>query len=165
MKALTVTLLVVVCFSLASWMQNKEKFNKENTYKTVVIGDQTWMAENLSVSTFRNGDTIQEMKTLDEWKMAAKQRKPAWCYYNNDASNGTKYGKLYNFFAVSDPRGLAPKGWHIPTGNDWVKLSKFLGNKREVGAKLKSINGWFKNGNGINSTGFTALPLAHVSLQ
>ena len=61
-------------------------------------------------------------------------------------------------YAVSDPRGLAPNGWQIPTGNDWFELSDFLGDKKNAGSKLKSTNSWLKNGNGTNSTGFSALP-------
>jgi len=81
---------------------------------TVNIGTQTWMAKNLNVSIFANGDPIPEVKTNEEWKKAAEEKKPAWCYYENDPANGAIYGKLYNWYAVSDPRGLAPKGWHIP---------------------------------------------------
>ncbi len=158
MKALIASLVIVVCLTLTSWKKNNEKFNGRNTYKAIVIGNQTWMAENLNVITFRNGDTIQEVRTIEEWKAAGKQKKPAWCYNNNDSSNGSIYGKLYNFYAVSDPRGLAPNGWQIPTGNDWFELSDFLGDKKNAGSKLKSTNSWLKNGNGTNSTGFSALP-------
>ena len=136
MKALIASLVIVVCLTLTSWKKNNEKFNGRNTYKAIVIGNQTWMAENLNVITFRNGDTIQEVRTIEEWKAAGKQKKPAWCYNNNDSSNGSIYGKLYNFYAVSDPRGLAPNGWQIPTGNDWFELSDFLGDKKNAGSKL-----------------------------
>src|ERR1043165_1390179 len=91
--------------------------------QSVQIGTQTWSTKNLDVSKFRNGDAITEAKTAAEWMAAAEQRKPAWCYYNNDASNGKKYGKLYNWFAVSDPRGLAPDGWHVPSDAEWITLT------------------------------------------
>jgi len=90
------------------------------TFDIVVIGSQTWMAENLNVSHFLNGDPIPHVQTNEEWLKAAENRRPAWCYYNNDPVNGKKYGKLYNWFAVNDSRGLAPPGWHIPT--DGVRI-------------------------------------------
>ena len=83
----------------------------------VKIGNQIWMVKNLNVETFRNGDHIHEAKTLEEWKIAGENQKPAFCYYNNDPKNGTIYGKLYNWYAVNDPRGLAPAGYHIPYDN------------------------------------------------
>lgn len=73
-----------------------------------------WLAENLNVSCFRNGDIIDEVRSDEDWERYGNDHKPAWCYYNNDPENGKRYGKLYNWFAVNDPRGLAPKGWHIP---------------------------------------------------
>jgi len=121
-------------------------------YKTVVIGTQTWMAENLNVSTFRNGDPIPEVKNVEEWTKAGEEGKPAWCYYDNDPKNGDKFGKLYNWFAVNDPRGLAPVEWHIPSDKEWNKLKSSLGGKRKAGEKMK-IEGESAN----NSSGFTGL--------
>ena len=109
-------------------------------YKSQKIGKQIWMTENLSVSTFRNGDTIFEAKTDEEWILAGKQGRAAWCYYNNDQANGLKFGKIYNWFAVSDPRGLAPLGWKIPEFEDFNSLDTYLWG--EVGLKLKSSSGW-----------------------
>lgn len=109
-------------------------------YKTVTIGTQVWMKENLNVSTFRNGDPIPEAKTDEEWKRAGEEGKPAWCYYDNDPKNGTKYGKLYNWYAVNDARGLAPSGYHVPTDEEWRVLIDFLGN--EVEKEMKSTSGW-----------------------
>ena len=123
----------------------------------VTIGTQVWMAENLNVSTFRNGDPIPEAKTDEEWEKAGEEGKPAWCYYDNDASNGTKYGKLYNWYAVNDPRGLAPNGYHIPTDAEWTQLSDYLGGESEAGTKMKSTSGWAQN-NGTNSSGLSCLP-------
>jgi hypothetical protein len=94
--------------------------------QTVKIGSQVWSTRNLDVSTFRNGDPIPEAKTDEEWKDAGNNQQPAWRYYNNDPANGKKYGKLYNWFAVVDPRGLAPVGWHVPTQQEWVALHSFL---------------------------------------
>jgi uncharacterized protein (TIGR02145 family) len=111
-------------------------------YKTVTIGTQVWMKENLNVSTFRNGDPIPEAKTDEEWKAAGDAKQPAWCYYNNDPKNGTKYGKLYNWYAVNDSRGLAPEGWHVPTDEEWTVLIGYLGGEKDITKKIKSTSGW-----------------------
>jgi len=106
-------------------------------YKTVVIGTQTWMAENLNVDRFRNGDLIAHAKTDEEWQKAKDNKQPAWCYYNNDPELGERYGKLYNWYAVNDSRGLAPKGWHISTKYDWTILTDYLGGASSAGYVLK----------------------------
>ena len=110
--------------------------------QTVTIGNQVWMTKNLDISTFRNGDTIPEAKTNEEWKKAGENKQPAWCYYDNDPANGAKYGKLYNWYAVNDPRGLAPIGYHIPSDAEWTKLTDFLGGESVAGTKMKSKSGW-----------------------
>jgi uncharacterized protein (TIGR02145 family) len=111
-------------------------------FKSVKIGTQIWMTENLNVSTFRNGDAIPEAKTDEEWKQAGKEGKPAWCYYNNDPKNGAKYGKLYNWYAVTDPRGLAPTGWHVPSHDEWKTLEDQFGGIVGYVEKMKSASGW-----------------------
>jgi uncharacterized protein (TIGR02145 family) len=128
-----------------------------NEYKSVKINSQEWMAENLNVSHFLNGDLIPEAKTAEEWEKAGKAGLPAWCYYNNDPSNN-KNGKLYNFYAINDPRGLAPKGWQIPQNINWSKLISYLGTVDIAGLKLKSTAGWKSDGKGNNLSGFQALP-------
>lgn len=138
----------------------------ENSPNEIRIGTQTWMAENLNVESFRNGDLIPEAKTKDEWKKAGEEGKPAWCYYQNDPENGKKYGKLYNWHAVNDSRGLAPEGWSIPSLADYYLLEKQVKKMKDVygdvnrhsGIKLKSIEGWKYNGNGTNESKFEALP-------
>jgi uncharacterized protein (TIGR02145 family) len=132
--------------------------NTTKDYKTVKIGNQTWMTENLNVDRFRNGDLIPEAKTGDEWELAGKNKQPAWCYYDNDPANGEKYGKLYNWFAVNDSRGLAPAGYHVPSDSEWITLSAYLGGENVAGDKMKSSSGWNENGNGTNSSGFSGLP-------
>jgi uncharacterized protein (TIGR02145 family) len=118
-------------------------FSVSNSFaQTVTIGSQTWTTKNLDVATFRNGDLIPEAKTDEEWKAAGENKQPAWCYYDNKAANGTKYGKLYNWYAVNDPRGLAPIGYHIPTDEEWTVLSTFLGGEDVAGKKMKSSSGW-----------------------
>ena len=128
---------------------------------SVKIGDQIWMKFNLNVDRFRNGDIIPEAKTEGEWKEAGKYKQPAWCYYDNDPKYGEKYGKLYNWYAVNDPRGLAPKGWHIPSDAEWTELTDYLGGQKKAGAKMKSKEGWSDGGNGTNSSGFSGLPGGH----
>jgi uncharacterized protein (TIGR02145 family) len=125
---------------------------------TVRIGTQNWAVANLNVTTFRNGDSIPEAKTNKEWVTAGESGKPAWCYYNNDPANGKKYGKLYNWYAVNDPRGLAPAGWTLSSDADWTKLTYYLGGQEAAGKKMKSASGWIDGYMGTNETGFTGLP-------
>jgi uncharacterized protein (TIGR02145 family) len=129
-----------------------------NHCKTVTINKQVWMADNLNVSHFRSGEIIMQATTIDEWVKAGKEGKAAWCYYNNDSLNGSKYGKLYNYYAVTDPRGLAPKGWHVPSKTDFHSLITFLGGMYTAGFQLKNTFLWSLNGNGNNESGFMALP-------
>ena len=118
-------------------------FSVSNSFgQTVTIGNQTWTTKNLNVATFRNGDPIPQAKTDEEWKAAGENKQPAWCYYDNKVANGTKYGKLYNWYAVVDARGLAPAGWHVPTDEEWTVLSTFLGVEDAAGKKIKSTSGW-----------------------
>ena len=127
-------------------------------YQTYRIGGQTWMAANLNVTRFRNGDPIMEAQNREEWKQADLDGIPAWCYYLEDAENAVKFGKLYNWHAVRDPRGLAPEKWHIPTMEEWNRMLDFLGGAEKAGALLKDTTGWTAKGNGNNLTGFTAKP-------
>jgi uncharacterized protein (TIGR02145 family) len=120
------------------------------------LDTSNWASKNLDVDHFRNGDKIPEAKTAEEWDEAEYYRKPAWCYYDNDPENGKIYGKLYNRYAVSDKRCLAPDGWHIPSDEEWTELENLLGE--EAGKKLKSKNGWKDSGNGTDLIGFNALP-------
>jgi len=143
LSALVMTALLVTSFG-------------DSGYKEVTIGKQVWMTENLNVDKFRNGDPIPYAKNQEEWEKAGKNGQPAWCYYNNDPAYGLTYGKLYNWYAVNDTRGLAPKGYHIPTDTEWTILEKHLG--QEAGKKMKSKSGWKENGNSSNISGFSALP-------
>lgn len=125
---------------------------------TVVIGSQFWSTKNLDVATFRNGDPIGEAKTADEWQAAGEKGEPKWCYYENDPSNNLKYGKLYNWYALADARGICPTGWHVPTDLEWTALTDYLGGLPVSGAKMKNTIGWEENGNGNNKSGFSGLP-------
>lgn len=128
------------------------------SYKTVKIEKLEWMADNLNSDVFRNGDPIPEAKTDAEWFQAGKEGKPAWCYYENKIENGNKYGRLYNWYAVNDSRGLAPDGWHVSGDAEWRRVTDFLGGEDAAGTKMKSSNGWNTDGNGTNESGFTGLP-------
>ena len=105
--------------------QQSSVLNNKNSTIGVLIGEQEWMINNLDVTNFKNGDPIPEAKTMEEWNRAAKEGRPAWCYFDNDPSTNSK-GKLYNWYAVNDPRGLAPIGWKVATVSDWQKLELHL---------------------------------------
>ena len=130
---------------------------KPEELEEIKIGDQVWSKKNLNTDRFNNGDIIPHAKTEEQWKKAALNKQPAWCYFKNDVANGTKLGKLYNWYAVNDPRGIAPDGWRIPTDSDWKQLVNYLGGSYEMGwgysdpaNKMKSTTGWglFKEGGG-----------------
>lgn len=103
-----------------------------DTDKKVLVGDKVWTTKNLSVTKFKNGDAIYEAKTAEDWELAKKDKKAAFCYYNNDKLNEEKFGCLYNFYAVKDERGLAPEGWHIATDEEWSDLISFHGGKNLI---------------------------------
>jgi len=180
------SLVLTLIFSTINVLVGQVTDVNGQTYKTVVIGNQTWMAENLNIDRFRNGDLIPQAKTNDEWNRASENKQPAWCYLFNDPANGLKFGKLYNWYAVNDPRGLAPEGYYIPTSQDWRLFEGYLGE--DISNILKSTSGWNNygcqecegksdlmpncsackgnpknsikpfSGNGVNSIGFNALP-------
>jgi uncharacterized protein (TIGR02145 family) len=128
------------------------------TVDSVAIGTQIWKLKNLDVTTYRNGDTIPQVTDGAQW---AGLTTGAWCYYNNDPANAAIYGKLYNWYAVNDPRGLAPLGWHIPTDTEWTTLTTFLGGESEAGGKMKEAGTthWLSpNTRGTNESGYTGLP-------
>jgi uncharacterized protein (TIGR02145 family) len=136
-----------------------------NTYKTITIGTQTWMAENLRTTKYRNGEPITEVSDSLAW---GKFRTGAYCntiYCNNDIRMIATYGRLYNWYAVADPRNLAPSGWHIPTDDEWTELANYLGGPNVAGGKLKEsgIMHWIYGFGATNETGFTALPGGHRS--
>lgn len=129
-----------------------------NVYKTVTIGTQIWMAENLRTTKFRNGDPIPNISANTSWTALTTG---AYCWYNNDAANKAGYGALYNWYAVNDSRNISPIGWHIPSDEEWKALTIFLQGKSLAGGKLKEtgIVRWADpNSGATNSSGFTALP-------
>jgi uncharacterized protein (TIGR02145 family) len=130
----------------------------------VTIGTQVWTTTNLNVSTFRNGDQIFYAATQKDWQKASEESIPAYCYLNFDSKNDKKYGKLYNYFAVADRRGLAPAGWHVPSRTEYLKLIATLGGEKVAGVKMRGTTGWdikdkyqFAIGNGDNSSGLNML--------
>jgi uncharacterized protein (TIGR02145 family) len=127
-----------------------------NTYPVVAIGEQCWTAHNLNVSHYRNGDPIPQITNDQDWLNATGG---AWCYYANNTENGVIYGKLYNWYAVNDPRGLAPEGYHIPSQDEWMQMKDFLGGYMVAGGPLKSTEHWqAPNVGATNETGFSAVP-------
>jgi uncharacterized protein (TIGR02145 family) len=129
----------------------------QNTLKTIKIGKQTWMVNNLDAARYRNGDPIPKVSSKAEWAVLTTG---AWCYYDDDSvTYATIYGKLYNWYAVNDPRGLAPKGWHIPTEVEWTSLISFLGADSANGKlKVTGTTYWKYNKDATNTSGFTAYP-------
>jgi uncharacterized protein (TIGR02145 family) len=146
-----------------------------NSYNSIIINGQEWMKENLKVSKYRNGDPIGEVSDVEQWAAIWNNGTPtgqaAWCYYNNDAANNATYGKLYNWYAVADPRGLCPAGWHVPSDAEWYTLENYLDptvnnpnatgyRGTDVGGKLKAVSSLWSSPNtgATNSSGFTAFP-------
>lgn len=136
--------------------------------QNVSIGRQVWSSRNLDVSNFKNGDVIPQAKSKADLDIAAEKGEAAWCYYNHESAIGNKYGKLYNWYAVIDPRGLCPVGWHLPSVEEWRILESHLGED-DSGRKMKTKSNWkvadtsMGGVNGNNESGFSALPAGRYS--
>jgi len=129
-----------------------------NVYNTVKIGNQVWMAENLKVTHYRNGDPIPNVTNNTQWSGLTTG---AYCNYDNDPNNAITYGRLYNWYAVAESRNLAPIGWHVPSDTEWQILIDYLGGAAVAGGKLKEsgTTRWISPNTGAtNESGFTALP-------
>lgn len=129
-----------------------------NVYKWVRIGTQVWMAENLNTSKFLNGDVIPIVVHNRQWSYLTTA---ACCNYENNDNFGETFGRLYNWFAVSDNRNMAPSGWHIPSHDEWSILINKLGGENIAGGKLKATGTslWsYSNIGATNQSGFSALP-------
>jgi uncharacterized protein (TIGR02145 family) len=129
-----------------------------NKYTSIILGSQEWTVENLKVTRYQNGDTIPYISDNTEWFSIING---ACCDYENDSANTITYGKLYNFFAVNDPRFICPTGWHVPIDAEWSILSNYLGGQNVAGGKLKEsgTSHWMSpNMWATNVSGFTALP-------
>jgi uncharacterized protein (TIGR02145 family) len=133
-----------------------------NSYKVVKIGNQVWMVENLKTAKYNDGTTIPNVLDNIQWSNLTKG---AWVYYNNDASNNIKYGKLYNWYAVSKRtngnKNICPTGWHVPTDAEWSVLTDYLGGRNVAGGKMKEVGTtiWNElNKDASNTSLFTGLP-------
>lgn len=130
---------------------------------------ENWAFENFEGTTFRNGDPIPQVTDPDQW---ATLTTPAWRYYNNDPANGRIHGKLYNWYAINDSRGLAPVGWRVPSLQDWQQLAECLGGAETAGQKLKTTGNlntndglWTSLNTGTNEVGFSALPSGTIDMN
>jgi uncharacterized protein (TIGR02145 family) len=149
-----------------------EKMNREVTTsikKANHVGQETknkekwiWMEGNLDVDRFRNGDKIPRARNAEQWVAASRRGEPVWCYYYDDANNGKKYGKLYNWYAVNDARGLAPEGWHIPNYDELNEWHKSLGVDHFAMKKIIGTNDRDKKDNETNKI-FNGLPGGYIN--
>ncbi|MBN1766018.1 MAG: fibrobacter succinogenes major paralogous domain-containing protein [Sedimentisphaerales bacterium] len=132
--------------------------NDGRSYKTVKIGNQVWMAENLRETKYRNGDAIQRITNNSLWVYS---QNGSYCVYANDGKKLETYGCLYNWLAVNDSRNIAPPGWHVPSDSEWQTLLDHLGGEYVAGGKIKETGTahWKgSNAGATNESGFTALP-------
>jgi uncharacterized protein (TIGR02145 family) len=166
----TMLLLAISCKKENNFITNRTSapalatdINETGKFTSIYIRGQHWMATNLAVTHYRNGDPIPQVQDMQKW---GKLTTGAWCWYKNDSATGKPYGRLYNWYAVTDPRGLAPTGWHIPSEAEWDTLSTHFGGPLKSGGKLKDTGTiqagtglWQSpNGNATNKSGFTGLP-------
>lgn len=160
-KYLSLLFIHIIIFSFAQSNEKNTESNDGKTYNTVVIGSQTWMTENLDVSRFRNGDPIPHAQSDRDWMLAGEEKKPAWCYVTIDEKEKdkivTKYKKLYNSYAINDPRGIVPDGWRISTTEDWKKLDEYLISEKMEINDIVSREYWDKT-KGTNKTGLNLQP-------
>jgi uncharacterized protein (TIGR02145 family) len=122
-----------------------------NYYSTIVIGTQVWMAENLKVTKYRDGTAIPTGYSNSDWQGLSTG---GYAVYGDDEDNVDTYGYLYNWYATTNSRNIAPEGWHVPTDAEWTTLIDYLGGSSVAGGKMKDNINW----NGTNESGFTALP-------
>lgn len=154
---ITVTIANQTGTSLSAFLVLEMKDAEGNSYNTVKIGTQEWMSENLRTTKYANGDPIVNTVGLTEWSALSTG---AWSHYNNNPAFNASYGKLYNWYAVTDSRKLCPAGWHVPNESDWTKLTDYLGGESVSGGKMKVIGTQYwnsPNAYATNESGFTAL--------
>ena len=159
MKFIPIIIAAIILESCSTQNPNPNNNGSNNTtLSTVTICSQVWMTKNLDVSTYRNGDAIPQVSDPSAW---GNLTTGAWCYYNNDPAMGIIYGKLYNWYAVNDTRGLAPIGYHIPSDAEWTTLETCLGGSTFAGGAMKEagLMHWLSPNTGAtNSSGFAGLP-------
>ena len=149
--------LLLVFLGITTLQAQTVKDIDGNVYKTVTIGTQTWMAENLKTTKFDDGTPIPLATDYDEWHALAT---PAYSWYENNATSKNSYGALYNWYSVNSGK-LCPKGWHAPSDDEWTTLTNNFGTNDIAGGKLKETGTthWqTPNGDATNEGGFTALP-------
>ena len=130
-----------------------------NVYESVIIGQQEWMVQNLRVSRYSDGSQLPYVEDNYTW---SNLYSPAWCWYNNDSSNDSLYGKIYTFYVGADTntKNICPYRWHVPNDQEWLTLINYLGDNghyAQEGLVLKSTSGW-GDGNGTDNYGFKGLP-------
>lgn len=150
------TLLLALVLMLAG-ISLSAQTGRTDTVSTVRIGNQVWMKYNVAATTFRNGDSIAYIPIAKEWAISGQYGIPAYVAYGNEPDNLRRYGLLYNYFAVTDPRGLCPNGFRVPSDADWRELEQVL-TRDAAAQQLKSSSGWLQNGNGADAYHFSALP-------
>lgn len=148
--------LFVALFSILAYSVQGQDTTEQVIYPIDIQG-HTWQLTNLALTTFANGEAIPQAETEEAWNLAAKEGTPAWCYYLNREDFGDKYGVLYNWYAVNDERGLAPKGWWIPTKVEFDSLCEAIGCNN-IPIKLKAKGEWILSEGITNESGFAALP-------
>jgi uncharacterized protein (TIGR02145 family) len=169
---LKLIVLTLFCIGLTDLQAQTVKDNDSNVYKTVIIGTQVWMAENLKTTKYNDNSIIPLVTDSTEW---ATLTTPAYCWYNNDATaNKNTYGALYNWYTVNTKK-LCPTGWHVPSDTEWTTLTDYLtnngygygGSGDDIAKSMAATSGWPTNGilgtvsndqASNNSSGFTALP-------
>ncbi len=184
-KALCAVLLIVVITAISCSKKNPTGSTlvtstvtdiDGNVYTTVKIGNQWWTAENLKVTHYRDGTPISNVTNNTEW---SNSNTGAYCAYNNNPTNADTYGNVYNWFAVTDVRNIAPEGWHVPTDEEWKELEMCLGMSQsetdadayrgtDEGSKLAGnaalwADGALENNAAFGEAGFSALPSGYRS--
>lgn len=175
MKSIIICLAVLVGINSCSNPDEEETIEPlvdidGNEYRTVIVGEQEWMAENLKVTHYSDGSPINQ-RLGQNWLVDTLG---AFAFYDDDSNNKEYFGLLYNWYSVNDPRQLAPEGWRVPFDDDWKTLEKYLGMDEAAtnefgyrgsgeGMDLKADSGWVNSGNGTNSTGFNAIPGGYIS--
>jgi len=142
---LFILVITVITSLTAAKVEAGERFfdSNGNGYNTVTKGGKVWMRDNLNVTKYRNGEEITYAETTEEWLDATAKGEGAWCYYNETSSKAKTYGRLYNWFAVNDPRGLAPEGWHIPSYDELKSLATALaGEPVPTGKRSPAVMTW-----------------------
>jgi uncharacterized protein (TIGR02145 family) len=129
-----------------------------NTYQTIIINGQEWMAENLRTSKYANGEAIPNVPDSSQWLNLSSG---AWVHFNDDSQNEFPFGKLYNWYTVADSRNLCPVGWQLPSDSEWTVLTDFLGGEIIAGGKMKIVGTEFwqsPNTDATNESGFSGIP-------